>query len=241
MLVLVLPAHSESPVARPPLPDLARSIQAHMDYLAGDALAGRGSGTAQEHMAADYVASELRRYGVAPALPPRDDGGYLQHVALEYRSLAAPPVLSFETGGQTVRWASGHEIAVRWLADALISGPLQKLDLSDAQATVKTGAVVLLTPTNNATAWQQAYDVSQRGAALVLVPDSPVFEDVWSSARRRLPKLPPRIRALLSTAGIQEMSMAVVRAAAFKTLSALAEGTTVRLEAKLNPVQQGET
>ncbi|HVP51715.1 MAG TPA: M20/M25/M40 family metallo-hydrolase [Terriglobales bacterium] len=238
-LVLVLPARPESPVARPPLPDLASSIRAHMDYLAGDALAGRGSGTPQEHLAAEYVASELRRYGVAPAFG--NDGGYVEHVALEYRSLASPPVLSFEAGGQTVRWTSGKEIAVRWLADASISGPLQKLDPSDAQATVKAGAVVLLTSTDDATAWQHAYDISQRGAALVLVRDGPMFEDAWSSAWRRQPKLPPRIRNLPSTAGIQEMSMAVVRDTAFKTLSALTDGTTIRLEAKLNPVQQGET
>ena len=240
MLILVLRTWCESPAVRPPLPDLAASIRAHMDYLAGDALAGRGSGTPQERMAAEYVASELRRYGVAPALPPGDDGGYVQQVALEYRSLAAAPVLSFEAGGRTVRWTNGHEMAVRWLADPSISGPLQKLAPSDAQATVKAGAIVLLT-SDSATAWQRAYDISQRGAALVLVPESPLFEDVWSSARRPLPKLPPRIKALPGTGGIQEISMAVVRAAACKALSALPDGTTIHLEAKLNPVQQGET
>jgi len=251
-LVLALPARPESPAAHPLLPDLARSIRVHMDYLAGDALAGRGSGTPQEHMAADYLAAELRRYGVVPALPQNakdggpggpgdDDGGYVQHVALEYRSLAAPPVLSFETNGQTVSWTSGNQIAVRWLGDASISGPLQKLDTSDPQAKVKSGAVVLLTSTDEATAWQRAYDISQRGAALVLIPESPSLEDAWSDAQRRLPELPPRIKALPNTAGIQEMSLVVVRAAAFKTLSALADGATIRLEAKLKPVQPGQT
>jgi len=236
-LVLALPARPES-AARPLLPDIARSIRAHMDYLAGDALAGRGSGTPQEHMAADYVASELRRYGVAPA---GENGGYLQHVALEYRSLAAPPVLSFDSGGQTVRWTSGNEIAVRWLGDASISGPLQKLDPHDPKAAVEAGAVVLLTATDDATAWQQAYEISQRGAALVLILENPSLAGAWSDARRRLPNLPPRIKALPKEAGIQEMNMVVVRTAAFKTLSTLAEGTTIRLEAKLNPVQPGET
>ena len=259
--MLVLTVRSEPGATRPPLPDLAGSIRAHMDYLAGDALAGRGSGSPQEHLAADYVASELRRYGVAPALPAVDDEGFLQHVALEYRSLAAAPVLSFDrarkpqpvqpneanpeatvssatpVSSQTVRWTSGREIAVRWLADASISGPLQKLEPSDTQAKVKIGAVVLLT-SDSATAWQHAYYVAQRGAALVLVPENPLYSDVWSSP---LPELPPRIKALPSTTGIQEMNMVVVRAAAFKTLSALADGTTIHLDAKLNPVQQGET
>ncbi len=249
-LVLALPARPES-AAHPLLPDIARSIRAHMDYLAGDALAGRGSGTPQEHMAADYVASELRRYGVAPALPqnakdgrsggPGDEGGYLQRVALEYRSLAAPPVLSFDSGGQTVRWTHGNEIAVTWLGDASISGPLQKLGPSDPKTQVNAGAVVLLNPTEDATAWRQAYEVSQRGAALVLVLESPSFEGSWSDARRHLPKLPPRIKVLPREAGIQEISMVIVRSTAFKTLAALPDGTSVQLQAKLNPVRPGET
>ena len=249
-LFLALPGRSQSATQTSP-EDLAASVRAHMDYLAGDALGGRGSGTPQEHQAAEYVAGELRRYGVAPA---GDNGGYLQHVALEYRSLASPPVLSFdqpgspepdsvtpdESGDQAVHWTHGHEIAVTWLGDIPISGPLQKLNY-DAKAEVKAGAVVLLTPSDEVSAWRQAYEISQRGAALVLVPESPSLEDAWSDARRRLPTLPPRITALPRQAGIQEMSMVAVRAAAFKTLSELPEGTSIRLEAKLKPVQAGET
>jgi len=235
-LALALPGLSES-AAHPLLPDLAASIRAHMDYLAGDALGGRGSGTPQEHQAAEYVASELHRYGIAP---DGDAGGYLQHVALEYRSLASPPVLTFESGGQAVRWTHGREIAVTWLGDVPIAGPLQKLRY-DQKPQVKAGAVVLLTPADDSDAWRQAYEISEDGAALVLVPESPALEGAWWDARRPLPKLPPRITALPREAGIQEMSMVVVRTAAFKTLSALAEGTTIRLDAKLDPVQAGET
>ena len=149
-------------------------------------------------------------------------------------------MLSFDSGDQTVRWTSGNEIAVRWLGDASISGPLQKLGRRP-EGRVKAGAIVLLTATDDATAWQQAYEISQRGAALVLIPESPSLASAWSDARRRLPNLPPRIKALPQETGIQEMSMAVVRSAAFATLAGLADGTQLRLEAKLNPVQPGET
>jgi len=140
-----------------------------------------------------------------------------------------------------VRWTHGNEIAVRWLGDASISGPLQKLDPHDPTAAVKAGAVVLLTATDDATAWQQAYDISQRGAALVLIPESPALASAWADARRRLPNLPPRIKALPKETGIQEMSMAVVRRSALEMLAGLADGTPLRLEAKLNPVRPGET
>ncbi len=237
-VALVLPAWPQS-AAR--LPDVAASIRAHMDYLAGDALAGRGSGTAQERQAAEYVAAELRRYGVAA---DGDNGGYLQHVALEYRSLASAPVLSFESQGQIVHWTNGHEIAVARLGEPAIAGPLQKLnpnDSKDAKAEVKPGAVVLFTSPADASAWRQAYELSQRGAALVLVPESPSLESTWDDAARHSPRLPPRIKELPKEAGIAEMSMVVVRTKEVGKLAALPEGTTISLEAKLKPVEAGET
>src|ERR1700687_545333 len=53
----------------------AACIRAHMEFLASDALRGRGSGTADELGAGTYLASPLRAYGVGPA---GDDGGFLQ-------------------------------------------------------------------------------------------------------------------------------------------------------------------
>lgn len=209
-----------------------------MDYLAGDALAGRGSGTPQERQAAEYVAGELRRYGIAPA---GDAGGYLQHVALEYRSVASQPVLSFEGQGQTEHWTNGGEIAVESLTEPEIVGPLQKLDPNDTKAEVKSGAVVLFTSPADVTAWKQAYEFSHRGAALVLVPESPALKSAWDEAARQFPRLPPRIKALPRVSGIAEMSMVVVRNDALEKLTPLPEGTTIRLEARLKPAKPGET
>ena len=48
-----------------------------MEFLAGDALNGRGSGTRDEWIAASYVAAEMRRLGLEPL---GDDGGYVQKV-----------------------------------------------------------------------------------------------------------------------------------------------------------------
>ena len=44
-----------------------RCIEAHEDYLASDVLAGRGSATHDELVAAEYIASQLEQYGVEPA------------------------------------------------------------------------------------------------------------------------------------------------------------------------------
>src|SRR5205085_3540114 len=45
----------------------APCIHAHMNFLASDALRGRGSGTSDELVAATYVGSQLEQYGVEPA------------------------------------------------------------------------------------------------------------------------------------------------------------------------------
>ena len=83
--------------AAAPAPSLcAACIRAHMEFLASDALRGRGSATADELVAATYVASQLRAYGIAPA---GDNGGYLQRATLQQPKFTGPPQLTFAATG----------------------------------------------------------------------------------------------------------------------------------------------
>jgi peptidase M28-like protein len=52
-------------------------IRAHEEFLAADALRGRGSATHDELVAATYIASQLRQYGVEPGA---EGGRYIQPV-----------------------------------------------------------------------------------------------------------------------------------------------------------------
>jgi len=56
-------------------------IHGEMEFMARDAMQGRGSGTHDELVTAVYLASELRAMGVAPM---GDQGGYLQNVSGEF-------------------------------------------------------------------------------------------------------------------------------------------------------------
>ncbi|HET8891561.1 MAG TPA: M20/M25/M40 family metallo-hydrolase [Candidatus Angelobacter sp.] len=58
-----------------------RQIRGAMEFLASDALQGRGSGSHDELLAATYLASQLREIGIQPA---GDDGGYIQNVSGEF-------------------------------------------------------------------------------------------------------------------------------------------------------------
>ena len=110
------------------------SVRSHMEFLAGDALNGRGSGTRDEWIAASYIASQLRRWGIEPL---GDHGGYVQDVQIERSETAAPPTVSFPGG----RLTHGKEMLVQALSAATVSGPLQKMQGDTA---ARPGAVVLL-------------------------------------------------------------------------------------------------
>lgn len=55
----------------------AAEIRGELEFLASDALQGRGSGTHDELLAATYLASQLRQIGIEPL---GDNGGYIQDV-----------------------------------------------------------------------------------------------------------------------------------------------------------------
>jgi Zn-dependent M28 family amino/carboxypeptidase len=59
----------------------AAEIRGAMEFLASDAMQGRGSGSHDELLAAVYLASQLRQIGIEPA---GDNGGYIQDVSGEF-------------------------------------------------------------------------------------------------------------------------------------------------------------
>jgi Zn-dependent M28 family amino/carboxypeptidase len=77
------------------------SVRGHMEFLASDALNGRGSGTRDEWLAATYIASHLRRWGIEPL---GDTGGYVQTVDIPQRSsiVVSPPPQTWNVIGRIV-------------------------------------------------------------------------------------------------------------------------------------------
>ena len=91
-----------------------RNVRAHMEFLAGEAMKGRGSGTEHEHIAAQYVAAQLRQFGIEPAgdLAANGRKNFLQTIALTRRGFAEAPRLRFFTNNQTTEWTHGKEIVL---------------------------------------------------------------------------------------------------------------------------------
>lgn len=80
------------------------ALRAHTRFLASDALEGRGTGTRGEHIAAQYIASQLQRIGVHGAA---EDGSYLLPVPL--RAARVLPTTSISVTRGTTRTLLEHE------------------------------------------------------------------------------------------------------------------------------------
>ena len=96
-----------------------RMVRAHMEFLASDALDGRGSGTRDEWITATYLASQMHAFGLQPL---GDDGGYVQTVGVVRTEVVGAPVL---TAG-TRRFEHGAQMLVLDLDATTASGSLRK-------------------------------------------------------------------------------------------------------------------
>jgi Zn-dependent M28 family amino/carboxypeptidase len=80
-IFLLLFCFSLTPFAEQSASREADEIRGPMEFLASDALQGRGSGSHDELIAAVYLASELRQIGIEPG---GDNSGYIQNVSGEF-------------------------------------------------------------------------------------------------------------------------------------------------------------
>ena len=86
-----------------------------MTFLASDALNGRGSGTRDEWIAAEYLGSRMLGWGLEPL---GDAGGYVQHIEVQRYETTAPPVVSAGEG----QYVHGREVFVQTLGAASTRG-----------------------------------------------------------------------------------------------------------------------
>jgi hypothetical protein len=165
------PASPAGSAARVALADTITeaSVRGHMDFLASDALSGRGSGTRDEWIAATYMAAQMRRWGIEPL---GDNGGYVQAVEVSRTETAAPPVLVIGSR----RFTHGKEILVQALGAPRVTGVLQTFDPATP---VGPGAIVLVPD------GVQPQPAAIAAAAAVLAAETPMIRSRWESAASR--------------------------------------------------------
>lgn len=188
------------------------SVRAHMELLASDALNGRGSGTRDEWIAATYIASQLRRWGIEPL---GDNGDYVQDVRIERSEVTRVPILT--AAGRP--FTHGKEILVSRLGGVKLSGPLQHFR---AGTPVTKGAVLLLPESNPPAAAETV------AAAMVLS-----LESEQSRARRQA--APPRALMIQQLAGAPGRAAVALDKDTYAVIDALNDGAMVTLDTEAKP------
>lgn len=240
-----LPSHALQ-IPTPNQPNLTptavcvRCIRAHMDFLASDALRGRGSGTQDELVAATYIASAFEQYGIEPA---GDSGGFIQRATVIRHPVVAPPRLTFNTSGlgsPTIAWVHGREFLALELAEADVSGPLQKFNASRAPA-VKPGAFVFVTTSGGQNTEQLAFQLASEGARAVIVPESPRLRARWKGLAAKAPSLPVQVEGSPAGGMGPRFTVLGVTPSAATQLARVRNGTMLRIHARTGKAEQTYT
>ena len=224
----------------------AACIRGHMEFLASDALRGRGSATHDELVAATYVAAQLRAYGIDPA---GDDGGYLQKAPLVQPKFSAAPTLKFSkpaAGAQTaedVVWTHGKEMLVLYLSKPEFAGALARIDSEAKDAKVAPGAVIVVSGTNDQKIQGAVSNAVSQGAAGVIVPASANAKAHWDARGQKLPNLAPRLAGGKQGAGLGggDFNVVALNDDSFNALKNIPDGTAVKFSGDLAAVEKNYT
>lgn len=221
LAAVATPSAQKKPATLAPQPTAITeaSIRGHMEFLASDAMNGRGSGTADEWRTAEYIASHLRRFGIEPM---GDEGGYVQKVATGRSSAATAPLLV--AGNLTL--THGREMIVQSINKGAVAGPLFRYVFG---ATVPDGAFVFVpdgvTPDPAALA----------KAAGVLTVETAQIRAQWAATGGRMPTAAAAGGGRAGGTPAPAIVRIVLDKATHAALSGMADGTKVDFQCTVVP------
>ena len=200
------------------------SVRSHMTFLAADALNGRGSGTRDEWIAAEYLGAQMHGWGIEPL---GDNGGYVQQVEIERFETIAPPVLTVGTAKYTHR----EGILIQSLSASKVDGVLEKFV---AGSTARPGSVVLMPESP-----PQGYQPSVASAAAVLLLETSQTRSRPVSGQRH-PAPAPRLLGIPAGAPGRPTTVYLSKQT-YAAIAALPPGEEVSIEAAVKPSERTHT
>jgi Zn-dependent M28 family amino/carboxypeptidase len=203
------------------------AVRAHLEFLASDALNGRGSGTRDEQIAAEYAGAQFRRLGFKPG---GTGGSYVQTVEMVRATAAGKPSIAI---GSAVKWTYGKEFVVTSLASPAVAGPLQKI--TGPATAAQRGAIVFLAEENV----EAAAQATLAGAAAVFMRRN-MTPAQWEAQAGRTPAFGTRISGLPLTAQTRP-TIVSLNAESAAALGAVENGTQVRIDTPAGESQTSYT
>ena len=193
------------------------NVRAGMNFLAGDALQGRGSGTIFERIAAEYIGSQFMQFGLEPAGEIGADGKqtFVQTVTVPGREV----VSDIKFGGAfTNQTMLGTDMVLFSLNSKQIAGPLQKL--TPGVAATKGSIVLLMLGDNDKFDQAMIGKLQQDGAAAIVMTESAEIRSNWGAVAGRKVNLSRRGPNLLAVSKVTS-----------DALAAIADGSQIELTA----------
>jgi len=219
-----------------------RNVRAQMEFLASDALSGRGSGTQFERLAAQYIGSQLQQFGVEAAGEIDASSGaktYVQSVSITRNAFIDAPKISYIANGAPVVLEHGKEMLVARLNAAQISGALQKMTLDEKPKPGSIAFVRLREGEDASKIMQNVQSILSGGAAAVIVEEMPAVRADWAN-------LAARKISFTSVSGSAEKNsnasgVIVLSKEAANALAQIADGTSIEIKGALGEPQKQQT
>lgn len=208
-----------------------RNVRAELNFLASDAMQGRGSGSQFERITAEYVGSQFAQFGLEPAGENGWDGkpSFVQTVNIARRTFAEKPFVkygpqTFEHGGEMVVLRTNTNAATAEF-QALAEG-----------AKPKAGAAVLVRAkegVDQRAAMLAAQNLASAGATIVFLEETPQWRAGWTNFASRLPSF--------TSTNAKAAITIIVSTNAANELAKTADGTKIEFGGKLAPTQEQNT
>jgi len=202
-------------------------VRAHEEFLASDAMQGRGSATHDEEVTATYVASEFVGYGLQPA---PGMSGFIQSAEIVSPVLDGHATLM--VGGMTLSESADFDLVTS--SGKSVSGPLLRMTAHDAaSAHLPAGAVVMIDgPIDANTVFRLQRPLSRAGANALLVPDTGELGRLFNMVGSKT-ETPIRLKGAASMYG--RMTTLVLHADAWTRLHNVAASSTVAVSVREVP------
>ncbi|HEX8195699.1 MAG TPA: M20/M25/M40 family metallo-hydrolase [Pyrinomonadaceae bacterium] len=215
-----------------------RNVRAQMEFLASDALQGRGSGTQFELLAGQYIASQMQQFGIEPAGDADSAGNktFIQTVNITRNTFAAAPKLSYSANGSTAVLGHGKEMIVLRIGAAQISGNLQKINLDEKPPAGSIAFVRLREGDAAQNLNQKLQAISASGAKAVIVEETPQWRAQWENLAKRNLSF-----TTITGSGGNPFNLIVVIREVANSLSQIADGTNIEIKGELAAPQTQQT
>jgi len=209
-------------------------LKTNVTYLADDKLRGRGSATADELSAAEYIAGIFKKLGLEPA----GKNDFIIPVSIERGKFASAPKLKLMSGGKEIVWTHGVEMLTPRLTQAEIKGKLVRAKAEvDAAAKIPDGSIVLIpTPIPNEMARPVLSAFFRSKAAAVIINATKSYLDHWDQLAKRPAELPIKIAGEADTQ--YRVPMIAVKPTAIGALESVPDGTEVTISGTVSEEKQ---